>query len=243
MEDLRQKLEKLLDSLENADQVRANLIRQKSFYPFNEFEHRICHLIASGKLSIQLYEELRNDYIQRNKYLDLFEISAPRSFGEKWAQQHLQELVQTLQKPSKKYDLDYKGQYDFILTPSIRVEVKASRAVGFNEDAPLYIKALSSDSPKPFDMNFQQVKPGCCDVFVWIAVWKDLIKYWVISSYEVENSQFYSKGQHRGNKGEGQLHIKQDNISRFDQYSVQPGDIEEAIRLANNNEKKFREVN
>lgn len=37
-------------------------------------------------------------------------------------------------------------------------------------------------------MNFQQVKPRCCDVFVWIAVWRDVIRYWVLSSNEVETS-------------------------------------------------------
>jgi len=39
-------------------------------------------------------------------------------------------------------------------------------------DAPLYVKALASDSNKEFRMNFQQVKPDCCDVFVWVAVWR-----------------------------------------------------------------------
>ncbi len=79
-------------------------------------------------LTLDGYHELRDDYIARNLYLYVFEISAPRTFGEAWAQGHLKELVPELQKPSKKTDPDYSGQYDFFLD-NIRIEVKASRAV------------------------------------------------------------------------------------------------------------------
>ncbi len=89
-------------------------------------------------------------------------------------------------------------------------------------------------------MNFQQVKPKYCDVFVWIAVWRDTMKIWVIPSAEVENSNFYSKGQHRGNVGEGQLHIKHSNIAAFDKYLTEPSRVEEVIRKAAKTEKKLR---
>ena len=81
-------------------------------------------------------------------------------------------------------------------------------------------------------MNFQQIKPACCDVFVWIAVWRDKIKYWVQSSYEVQNNQHYSKGQHRGNIGEGQLHLRQDNIRDFDPFEIPSNRLREAIVAA-----------
>jgi hypothetical protein len=108
------------------------------------------------------YLEMRDDYLHRNLYLPLFEISAPCGFGEVWAHGYLKSLVPVLQRPSKKLDSDYTGQYDFLLEPNIRIEVKASRAVEFNVDAPLYVKALASDSKKKFDINFQQIKPACC---------------------------------------------------------------------------------
>lgn len=97
-------------------------------------------------------------------------------------QGHLKELVPELSEPTKKIDKDYHGQYDFLLDGHIRIEVKASRAVDSGTDAPLYVKALASDSAKPFWMNFQQIKPGCCDVFVWVAVWRDVIRCWVLAS-------------------------------------------------------------
>lgn len=136
----------------------------------------------------------------------------------------------------------YSGQYDFWLPPNIRIEVKASRAVEFEKDEPLFVKALASDSKEPFDMNFQQIKPGCCDVFVWVAAWRDVIKYWVIPSYEVEKNPFYSKGQHRGNVGEGQLHLNQDNIASFDKYLCKSIELEDKIMEAFQNEKKLRKI-
>lgn len=195
-----------------------------SVYPFNKFEYVISRLISSGMINFQDYLNLRNSYLERNKYLYVFEITAPRTFGETWAQRHLNELVQELKRPSTIYDPDYSGQYDFWYD-GIRIEVKASRAVKRESGESLIIKALSSDSKSGFDMNFQQIKPGCCDVFVWIAVWRDVIRYWVLSSDDVKNNVYYSKGQHRGNTGEGQLWITEKNINEFKQYEVSSRDI------------------
>jgi len=181
---------------------------------------------------------LRDAYVERNMYLYIFEISAPRGFEETWAQGHLKGFVPELEKLSKKKDPNYSGQYDFYLNNKIRVEVKASRAVDFELRAPLYVKALASDSDRPFDMNFQQVKPGCCDVFIWVGVWRDVIHYWVLSSKEVETNRYYSKGQHRGNVGEGQLHLRQDNISEFRPYETKGRDLLDAIKRASARQNK-----
>ena len=230
MEKLRKHLETLIDELEDSDEIYTRLENLISVYPFNEYEYMISTLVGREKLSLDDYYALRDDYIERNLYLYIFEISAPRGFGEKWAQGHLKELVPELEKPSKKKDPSYSGQYDFWLDRKITIEVKASRAVDFELEAPIYVKALASDSTRPFDMNFQQLKPGCCDVFVWVAVWRDKIRYWVLASKEVEDNQYYSKGQHRGNVGEGQLHLRHDNIDEFKQYEVQGRDLLNAIR-------------
>jgi len=232
MEHLRQQLDELVDRLDSADALRARLPELVSVYPFNDFEFVISHLLGQQKLTLDEYEELRFAYIDRNLFLYLFEISAPRGFGEVWAHAHLKELVPNLQRPSKKLDASYSGEYDFFLDPAIRIEVKASRAVEFGSDAPLYQKALASDSTQRFDMNFQQIKPACCDVFVWLAAWRDTIFYWVLASKEVAQSKHFSAGQHRGNVGERQLHINERNIADFDQFRVAPPKLEEAIRAA-----------
>lgn len=240
MEQLRAQIDELLDRLDDSDAVRSNLADLISIYPFNEFEYAISHLLAAGALTLDEYHQLRDDYIDRNLYLYLFEISAPRNFGERWAHGHLKELVPELQRPNKRLDTEYSGQYDFFLRPNIRIEVKASRAVDSDSDEPLYIKALSSTSPKRFDMNFQQLKPGLCDVFVWVAAWRDVIRYWVMASSEVERNAHYSPGQHRGNVGEGQLHLNQDNIHEFAEYLVKPNELEPAIRAAYARERQNR---
>ncbi len=138
----------------------------------------------------------------------------------------------------KKLDPDYSGQYDFWLD-GIRIEVKASRAVDSGSDEPLYIKALSRNTLKPFLMNFQQLKPQCCDVFIWVAVFRDQIVLWVMNSSEVQNNPLFSKGQHRGNSGnEGQLHIDQNNIHLLNKHELSNADLGKSIRNAAKRVKK-----
>jgi hypothetical protein len=232
MEMLKQELDRLVATLPNEEDFRLKLESLVSVYPFNEYEYIISALLGADKLTFDDYVELRDAYIARNKFLYIFEISAPRGFGEAWAQGHLSELVPDMVPPSKKLDRTYSGEYDFLLDGQIKIEVKASRAVDFDSTEPLYVKALSTDSTKDFDMNFQQVKPGCCDVFIWLGVWRNRIRYWVLASKEVSANKYYSSGQHRGNKGEGQLHVRRDNIEEFARYEARSNALLQAIREA-----------
>src|SRR5688572_24730849 len=131
MEDLRTALDNLLSGLKDADDIRERVRDLMSVYPFNEFEYLITLLVGRGVMDLSGYYLLRDEYIARNMYLYLFEISAPRGFGETWAQGHLKELVPELTKPTRKLDSTYSGEYDFLLD-DIRIEVKASRAVDFD---------------------------------------------------------------------------------------------------------------
>lgn len=204
----------------------------KSIYPFNEYEHLICTLLNKGILTYQEYLDIRDEYISLNPNLWIFEISAPRQFGESFAQTYIMSKSMQLQKASKKLDKDYSGQYDLWLD-NIRIEVKASRVVDSTSDEPLYMKALSSDTKQPFLMNFQQLKPQYCDVFVWLAVFRDKIRIWIINSNIIANHSLFSKGQHRGNIGnEGQLHITNTNIHLFDEFELINDDIVGAIKKA-----------
>ena len=229
MEKLTEELRRQLVIMNKSDGHAYNHCAQTldnlySVYPFNKFEYIISHLLGTGTITLEQYLDIRNDYLERNKYLYVFEITAPRTFGETWAQRHLNELVPELRRPTTHYDPDYSGQYDFWYN-KIRIEVKASRAVRRKSGETLIEKALASDSRYGFDMNFQQLKPTCCDVFVWIGVWRDVIRYWVLSSEEVKNNPYYSKGQHRGNSGEGQLWLKESNIEEFAEYEITAHDI------------------
>lgn len=235
MQTLKVQLEKLIKSLSAHDQekLKNRLDDLVSVYPFNEYEYIISSLLGLNKITLDDYLLIRDEYIARNMFLYIFEISAPRSFGEQWAQGHLKELVPELIKPTKKIESNYSGEYDFLYQlengQMIKIEVKASRAVNFESHEAIYVKALAWESKSSFDMNFQQVKPKCCDVFIWIGVWRDTIKYWVLASKEVSKNKYYSKGQHRGNKGEGQLHLKHDNIKDFVKYEVKPKELLQKI--------------
>lgn len=237
MEILKAKLLKLIEEIatDKRELVKGRLENLISVYPFNEYEFMISSLMGLGRLSYDDYIEMRDEYIARNMYLYIFEIGSPRGFGEQWAQGHLKELVPDLVKPTRKLEANYKGDYDFILPHGrtlIRIEVKASRAVNDESSEPLYVKALPFESKHSYWMNFQQIKPAHCDVFVWIAVWRDLIKYWVLASDEVSSNPNYSKGQHRGNVGEGQLHIRDDNISQFSGFEAKSDQLKQSIIAA-----------
>jgi len=215
-------LERVLQIVEEDDAV----------FPFNEYEHLICHLLDGNTLTFEEYMEIRSEYIAQNPNLWIFEISAPRGFGEKFAQTYVQGKCPKLLKPSKKLHDAYSGEYDFWLD-GIRIEVKGSRAVDSDSEEPLYMKAVERNTDKRFLMNFQQLKPQCCDVFVWLAVFRDEIVIWVLSSEEVLSHRLYSRGQHRGNSGnEGQMHIRHDNINLLSPYELGAGDLESAIRNA-----------
>jgi hypothetical protein len=216
-------------SKEDLEAVIAIVEEDRAIFPFNEYEHLICNLINRGGLSYEQYIEIRTEYISENPNLWIFEISAPRGFGESFAQTYIQGKSSKLKKPSKKLDPNYSGQYDLWLD-GITIEVKASRAVDRDSNEPLYMKALSRDTKKKFLMNFQQLKPGCCDVFIWVAVFRDEIVLWIISSKDVANNPLYSS-QHRGGI-EGQVMVTSENVNLLSQYELTDDNIEKAIRSA-----------
>lgn len=236
METLIKELEaykKNLSTVERTQLSDSVLDKLYAVFPFNKFEYTISHLIAKNIISLDEYYEMRTEYLQRNKYLHLFEL-APRTFGETWGQNHLMELVPEFKIPTKRLDPTFSGEYDLLLN-NIHVEVKASRAVKKIGGDTLANKALASNSTSKFDMNYQQLKPSCCDVFVWIAVWRDKIDYWVMSSEDVQNNPLFSN-QHRasqlsesGDIIEGQIHINNGNYKDFEKYRVRVREIYDKI--------------
>lgn len=253
MDLLKQQLQSLIHRLEYGQAFQEQLDQLISVLPFNKYEFIISTLLGEDKLTYEEYVEMRNAYIDRNLYLSIFEISAPRGFGDTWALGHLKEIVPEFQRPSKKLDKNYTGQYDLVLPWQdndgkdhlIKVEIKASRAVDREKpEEPLYEKALASDSQRPFLMNFQQMKPQCCDVFLWIAVYRDKIRYWVIDSHHIQIHHDFVP-QHRNEKTatrskvfkkeeiyEGQLMVTQGSIHDFDTFACVSTELKDRIIMA-----------
>lgn len=216
-------------TVEEWKQLEDLLEEDSGVYPFNNFEYLFQLCTSQEKITFEEYLNIRTNYIQQNPNLWIFEIASPTKFGINFAQTYIKGMAPFLEKPSKKIDPTYNNEYDFWYQ-GLRIEVKASRVVHKTLETPLYMKALASNTQEPFLMNFQQLKPACCDLFIWVAVFRDTIKTWVIPSSVVRDHALYAKGQHRNNHGnEGQLHIKENNIHLFDAYLCDASNILEKI--------------
>jgi hypothetical protein len=258
MDILKEQLHSLIQRLVDTDGFQDQLEHLISIFPFNKYEFIIAKLLNSNKISYDEYILMRKSYIDRNLYLSLFEISAPRGFGDTWALGHLMSINPEFLRPTKQIDTTYKGEYDLLLNwhdntekdHLIKIEVKASRAVDRKKpDEPLYEKALASDSNRPFLMNYQQMKPQCCDVFIWIAVYRDKIKYWIIPSRYIQIHEDFTP-QHRNEKTvncekiyikediyEGQLMITQDNIHKFNPFTCLSTELTNRVIIAYKRQK------
>jgi hypothetical protein len=245
MEILEQELESFIAKMNNANDFRIGLHGINSIYPFSRYEYVISALLSKGALTFEEYLELRDNYINRNLFLHVFEITAPRGFGDTWAFSHLLSIEPELKRPDRSIDPSYQGEYDLYLpyaVGNIKIEVKASRAVDRDKaDEPLYIKALSANSQKRFLMNFQQLKPSCCDVFLWLAVYRDCVKYWVLKNAIVQQHPDFTP-QHRNESTagrarnyeksdiyEGQIMITNANIDSIQGFLVESRALRQAI--------------
>lgn len=230
-----------LSNLEKEDMISKLDNLTNSVYPFSDYEFIISNLLWMNKMTLDEYEDMRETYIQRNRHLDKFQMAWKSVW--KWAEDIMVEWDYWLKKPSKKIDPNYSQQtsYDAYTTYEwnlVRIEIKAARVSEAWNDYDFFAdKALFSDSNKPFRLNFQQLKPQLADVFVFIAIYRDKLKYRVLSSHEVkhygeEEWQLwrFSPWQHSWNAwNEWQLHIRDTNISDFNKYLTTPSEIKDAI--------------
>ncbi len=227
LKQLKRYLNKLVADLENKDKkfLEQKLKSLISVFPFNEYEYMLIFLRDRNAITFQEYERLRDQYTDSNKYLGLYGI-APRVFGQIWAEEHLRKTDSRFKKANKKLDPKYSGQYDVWLG-GIRLEIKACRAIDTKKRGDIVSKALRFNSNESFWMNFQQLKPDSCDVFVFIGVWVDKIIYWVMSRDDVKSNKYLSH-QHRGGI-EYQIGITNKNISDFDKYKVAQSNVAATI--------------
>lgn len=108
-----------------------------------------------------------------------------------------------------------------------RIEVKFSTVMKENDDkirednaieqcvkANLANRAMASFEVTKFnfDCNIQQIKCSEFDVLYYGLFFSDKIEVFKMMNLEVLSCAGYSNKQHRGNEGEGQFHLNQDNI-------------------------------
>ena len=91
----------------------------------------------------------------------------------------------------------FTSQFDFICHNGInryKVEVKACRAIAGSDnnhhDSNVASRAYTYKSAKDnkYQFHFQQIKPGFCDIFIFVGVCTDKILYWILTAEEVRNA-------------------------------------------------------
>lgn len=236
--------------------IEEEHLKECSKFPFNRYTNIFSVLLKKGDLTYEEYTTIRDEYFNRNPNLDLFEM-APRTFGQTWGEKWLLSQKQDyLTTPPIR--AGYVSQFDLWLPlendEGIRIEVKSSRVVDLDDERPPVEKAYKKPQAgtmeeiekaierMPFEMNFQQLKPSCCDVFIWMAVWLDDIDIWVIPSSKIlmrdkktprrkktesivnEEGLLYMGSQHQGGKGgetpEGQIFINNHHYKDLSRYKV-----------------------
>jgi hypothetical protein len=103
------------------------------------------------------------------------------------------------------------------------VEVKASRAV-FKGKGSYCAKAIPISSGREFVLKFQQLRPFFCNVFVWVAVWTDAIRYWVLSTEEVQALPFLST-QHSMAPVIKFVQVRSQNLGDLNPFMTEPEDL------------------
>ena len=238
MKELRNQLDLLLNQ-SGGDKNTIEVIKsEKAVFPFSTEGRMLAYLLATQTINYEKYMELHNEYAKRNQYLDLFDM-APRTFGETWGEKHILGLFPEFVKATKEnissiYP-DFDGEFDLWLD-GIRVEVKACRANSIKTGGSLASRAYlhSEATSNGFKYHYQQLKPSCCDVFIWIGVCRDDLLYWVLTSDELQKTGKLGSQHRNENTGvagvevfEGQVFMTEEELKPF---LVDEKDVLNAVR-------------
>lgn len=238
MKELQNQLDQLLKQSGGDKKTIEGLKKEKAVFPFSTEGRILAYLLAVNSISYEQYQELYDEYAKRNQYLDLFDM-APRTFGETWGEKHILGLFPEFVKATKQnissiYP-DFDGEFDLWLD-GIRVEVKACRANSTKTGGSLASRAYlhAEATANSFKYHYQQLKPSCCDVFIWIGVCRDDLLYWVLTGEELQKTGKLGSQHRNENTGvagvevfEGQVFMTEEELSPF---LVDQKDVLNAVR-------------
>lgn len=226
MKELRTEIDKLMKKTNGKAETIRSILEEKSLYPFSQEGALLAYFLSIGELTFDTYSRLNSEYCKRNQYLHLYDM-APRTYGQTWGEQHIRSLFPELVKATKK-DLskiypNFDGEFDLWLN-GIRIEVKAARANDQRGEGSLASRAYLHSEAKAanFKYHFQQLKPSCCDVFIWIGTCRDELIYWVLTSDELVQTNKMSPQHRNENTGiegaeifEGQVFMTEEELAPF----------------------------
>lgn len=238
MKELHKQIDEILRKNQEDTNVIEKIRSEKSVFPFSSEGRIFAYMLSMGVISFEQYEKMSREYSRRNQFLELFDMS-PRTFGETWGEKHLLSLFPEFIKATKdnlaqEYP-QFDGEFDLWLD-GIRVEVKACRANDSAGSGSLASRAYLREEAKEsgFKYHYQQLKPTCCDVFVWIGVCRDELIYWILTSEELRQTGKL-RSQHRNeNTGidgaqvfEGQVFMTEEEL---EPYKVDEEDVLDTVR-------------
>lgn len=226
MNELHKEIEELLkDNPEQLSEIEE-IRKEKAVFPFSTESRMLAYMLSLGVLSYEQYERISREYSKRNRFLELFEL-APRTFGETWGEKHLLSLFPEFEKATKENLADrypgFDGEFDLWLD-GIRVEVKACRANSDKKGGSLASRAYLHEEAiqQGFKYHYQQLKPSCCDVFIWIGVCRDELIYWVLTSEELKRTGKLGSQHRNENTGmdgvevfEGQVFMTEEELEPY----------------------------
>jgi len=238
VKELQKQLELLLTQAGGDKNTIEMIKNEKAVFPFSKEGRMLAYLLSTQTINYEKYLELQNEYANRNQYLELFDM-APRTFGETWGEKHILEMFPDFVKATKEnissMSPDFDGEFDLWLD-GIRVEVKACRANSTKRGGSLASRAYlhTEATANSFKYHFQQLKPSCCDVFIWIGVCRDALLYWVLTSNELQKTGKLGSQHRNENTGiagadvfEGQVFMTEEELKPF---LVAEKDVLDAVR-------------
>ena len=238
MKELTAELSNLLKNTSGDPEIIKAIKNEKALFPFSVETRLLAYFLAIGEITYTKYSQLNTEYCKRNKYLDLFDM-APRTYGQTWGEQHIRSLFPEFIKATKEnVSAEYPafdGEFDLWLD-GIRIEVKACRANSTKAGGSLASRAYLHSEAKAarFKYHYQQLKPSCCDVFIWIGTCRDELIYWVLTSEELQRTGKLGSQHRNENTGvagvevfEGQVFMTEEELQPF---LVEEKDILESVR-------------
>lgn len=230
MKELQDKLNWLIKTSYSDPTMIEAIRKENSIGPFSTESRLLAYLLAVGRINYEDYAALSKEFClrnqQQNQYISLFDM-APRTFGQTWGEQHIKKLFPQFMKATKEnlaalYP-SFDGEFDLWID-GIRVEVKACRANSTGTKGSLSSRAYSHEEARKanFKYHYQQLKPSCCDVFIWIGVCRDELIYWVLTSDELRRTGKLGSQHRNENTGisgmevfEGQVFMTEEELIPF----------------------------
>lgn len=226
MKELRKEIDLIIEKNPECRNSIENCVQEKILFPFSVECQKLAYLLSKNIISYEKYLQLNKEYCERNKYLELFDM-APRTFGQTWGEEHILSIFPEFTKATKENLLglypNFDGEFDLWLD-GVKIEVKACRANDTKTTNSLSSRAYLHQDAKNngFKYHYQQLKPSCCDIFIWIGVCRDKLLYWVLTSEELHKTGKLGSQHRNENTGkdgvkvfEGQVFMTEEELAPF----------------------------